>query len=337
MHLGKRLLTAVLAAGVATAAQSLVAVEIDDFNAYPAGTIVATGGNVTGGVWSTLGTNNAVIEDSAGNKVLTYGAGSNSHAWRPLAAGTQVNESDTATLFFRYRANAANPNNSIGLSTINPVTDANNFGVYDAQIRAVADVAGAFRLEARNAGAFSLLMGSLTPGTFYNVWMVISHPTDSMDVYVNSGSQGATAAHLVGENITFRNSAPGMPVTSPLVSFLAYGGAGPVLGGSLDEIHLTPGASLVNPAFPNFVAGDTDGDGVVEDSDLTPISQNFLNSVTMRSQGDLNLDGIVNFADFREWKTARFPAAVSGNAVPEPANFGPFAVAAAVLFARRRG
>jgi hypothetical protein len=53
------------------------------------------------------------------------------------------------------------------------------------------------------------------------------------------------------------------------------------------------------------VPGDTDGDGVVElADDLNPIRMNYLQSVTMRTQGDLNGDDVVTFADFREWKTA---------------------------------
>jgi hypothetical protein len=52
------------------------------------------------------------------------------------------------------------------------------------------------------------------------------------------------------------------------------------------------------------VLGDTDGDGVVElADDLNPIRMNYLQPVTMRTQGDLNGDDVVTFADFREWKT----------------------------------
>jgi hypothetical protein len=52
------------------------------------------------------------------------------------------------------------------------------------------------------------------------------------------------------------------------------------------------------------ILGDTDGDGMVEPEDLTPIRQNYLQSVTMRAQGDLTGDKLVTFADFRQWKTA---------------------------------
>lgn len=99
-----------------------------------------------------------------------------------------------------------------------------------------------------------------------------------------------------------------------------------------------------NPdVVPNpFVPGDTDGDGVVEPEDLTPIRQNYLQSVTMRSQGDLTGDNQVTFADFREWKTAILAGGgslegldLSFAAVPEPSAIV-FAVLAGVSLIRCR-
>ena len=67
------------------------------------------------------------------------------------------------------------------------------------------------------------------------------------------------------------------------------------------------------------VPGDTDGDGVVElVDDLDPIRANYLQDVTMRSEGDLTGDLKVTFADFREWKTAY----LSGGGSLEGANLG---------------
>jgi hypothetical protein len=65
------------------------------------------------------------------------------------------------------------------------------------------------------------------------------------------------------------------------------------------------GVWLVASTAPPPLDGDTDGDGVVElEDDLNPIRLHYLQSVTMRAQGDLNGDELVTFADFREWKTA---------------------------------
>jgi hypothetical protein len=64
------------------------------------------------------------------------------------------------------------------------------------------------------------------------------------------------------------------------------------------------GVWLLASSAPPPLLGDTDGDGVVElADDLNPIRMHYLQAVTMRSQGDLNGDDVVTFADFREWKT----------------------------------
>src|SRR5262245_53373479 len=115
MPLGRKIFAAILTVALAYIAEPLHALKVDDFNAYPTGMVAANGGNVTGGIWSTLGTNNAAIADSAGNKVLSFGAAANAHAFRGLPAGMAIDDTETATLFFRFRANAANPNNSMGL------------------------------------------------------------------------------------------------------------------------------------------------------------------------------------------------------------------------------
>ncbi len=58
--------------------------------------------------------------------------------------------------------------------------------------------------------------------------------------------------------------------------------------------------------FPPPLPGDTDGDGIVEPEDLTPIRTNWRQTGKTRLQGNLSGDtaGLVDFTDFREWKTA---------------------------------
>jgi uncharacterized protein (TIGR03382 family) len=81
-------------------------------------------------------------------------------------------------------------------------------------------------------------------------------------------------------------------------------GASGNLEGSLDDIHLSAGQVLTNFTPVPPTAGDTDGDGIVELSDFNPIRDNFQKLVALRTEGDLNRDGRVEFLDFREWKTA---------------------------------
>jgi hypothetical protein len=70
-----------------------------------------------------------------------------------------------------------------------------------------------------------------------------------------------------------------------------------------------------------LVPGDVDGDGDVDADDYSVIRMNMFTQVGSRTQGDLVFDGIVNFADFKEWKSrasASVLAEVFGAAVPEP-------------------
>jgi hypothetical protein len=82
---------------------------------------------------------------------------------------------------------------------------------------------------------------------------------------------------------------------------------------------------------PPPVLGDTDGDGIVEfEDDFGPIRDNFRKLVATRSQGDLVVNGIVDFDDFRQWKTAFVGGGGSlagidlgfATNVPEPSTLG---------------
>jgi hypothetical protein len=87
------------------------------------------------------------------------------------------------------------------------------------------------------------------------------------------------------------------------------------------------GVVVASGALP----GDVDEDNDVDMTDFDAIRNNFQKSVTMRSQGDLNGDGIVDFRDFRQWKDF-FPTPVgpTAGAVPEPASGAMGLVAAAI-------
>jgi hypothetical protein len=93
-----------------------------------------------------------------------------------------------------------------------------------------------------------------------------------------------------------------------------------------------------------LLPGDTDGSGVVELADFTPIRTNYLQTVTERIQGDLNGDKIVSFADFRQWKTA-YLASGAGSldgidlsfvSVPEPSTALLASITVIGMFSTRR-
>jgi hypothetical protein len=55
-----------------------------------------------------------------------------------------------------------------------------------------------------------------------------------------------------------------------------------------------------------FILGDVDGDGIGGEfpDDFNPIRDNFQKLVSERTDGDIVRNGKVDFADFRQWKTA---------------------------------
>lgn len=103
-----------------------------------------------------------------------------------------------------------------------------------------------------------------------------------------------------------------------------------------------PVLTLTTDSLP----GDTDNDGVIElNDDYGPIRDNWLDtnetfgSLLSRTDGDLNLDGMVSIEDFREWKdaflqtggsSAAVAQAFAALSVPEPTAF---TVAALALMA----
>jgi hypothetical protein len=110
-----------------------------------------------------------------------------------------------------------------------------------------------------------------------------------------------------------------------------------------DQLFLNSVCFMIGGCGPPLVAGDTDGDGIVEASDFDPIRANFNKSVTSRTQGDLVNNGRVDFEDFEQWKTAFTGGGgslagldVSFNNVPEPAAATLLLAASlAACFARR--
>ncbi|WP_428304333.1 PEP-CTERM sorting domain-containing protein [Lacipirellula sp.] len=88
------------------------------------------------------------------------------------------------------------------------------------------------------------------------------------------------------------------------------------------------------------VAGDADGNGVVNTNDYLLIQANSFTIVPLGTLGDVNDSGFVDFDDFQQWKTS-FPGGVAAAeaavaALPEPASWGLALSGIGFLFAKRR-
>jgi hypothetical protein len=77
---------------------------------------------------------------------------------------------------------------------------------------------------------------------------------------------------------------------------------------AIDNVLVMPGATFERDiqVGPMPVLGDVDGDMIGGEfpDDFEPIRANFRMLVGARTDGDLVRDGIVDFADFHEWKAA---------------------------------
>jgi hypothetical protein len=198
--------------------------------------------------------------------------------------------------------------------------------------RAVLQTVGSqFRALGRigdGGSSVTLLGGTPAIGTTYMVAGVFDYAAGGLRLYVN-GNQVATSSPAWAANV---------PDTANLASHIGANaiGTGEFWAGAIDGARIYNTAltatDILNiytaetPAPP--VPGDTDGDGTVEPEDLTPIRDNWRLTGRTRTQGNLSGDsaGLVDFADFREWKTAILAGGGSLNdmdlsfaAVPEPA------------------
>jgi hypothetical protein len=73
----------------------------------------------------------------------------------------------------------------------------------------------------------------------------------------------------------------------------------------------------------SLLPGDVNGDGMVNINDFHIIRGNLFKTGQTRAQGDLVVNGTVDFADFREWKRLAPPGVAAGAsfgdlAIPEP-------------------
>jgi hypothetical protein len=88
-----------------------------------------------------------------------------------------------------------------------------------------------------------------------------------------------------------------------------------LVASQIDWLSDNPGMG----APPEIQGCDVNESGTCDMVDLQIIADNFYKTVSTRGEGDLNADGIVNFADFRIWKEHPLTIDLSaGLNIPEP-------------------
>jgi hypothetical protein len=200
------------------------------------------------------------------------------------------------------------------------------------------------RTGVNTATASSYQFGTWSP----NMHATFEAPAEDVNTWVHlAGTMTDTGGGLFtyrlyrnGVEVAMLEGGPGM-LADYSVGW-AIGGRGGVAdqqrewNGFIDDVRiydhpLTPEEimQIMNPG-PPLVMGDTNGDGQVTIDDFEPIQANFRKAVTSRAQGDLVTNRVVDFADFREWKTAFLGTGGSlagldlsfAENVPEPATQG---------------
>jgi hypothetical protein len=162
-------------------------------------------------------------------------------------------------------------------------------------------------------------------GGVYDFTIVVDPTTQTYDATVKYGETTFTAQDLVwktasdvvGGSITF------MSVITTKDEVRAW---------SIDELIISQGVTVV--------PGDTNGDGVVNETDATTVADNWgRTDVTGPSEGDFNGDHAVNAAD-ASIMAANWHYGVSeatGSAVPEPSLVALLGLTVLAMFTRRRG
>jgi hypothetical protein len=127
----------------------------------------------------------------------------------------------------------------------------------------------------------------------------VTDPTSAADVYEHFSLSLLNTPVTSGQTVSFR-----------FLPFVSTGNAG---GVRFDNISVFEGLGADLP-------GDVNGDNEVDGVDFAILKMNFGNTGVNRGDGDLTLDGNVDFDDFRQWKSHATGAGASSSleGVPEP-------------------
>jgi hypothetical protein len=247
------LVFALLASGLASA------VMVDDFESYSTGPVVSPWTEAQRGGYAKAA---AIKQDGeGGNKYLAIQPSPavtpnltfdpTNAIYRPITA---IANADTATtLFTRFRAETATVNASFGLSkVVTPIGyQTGSFTELSNQMRvSVQSSVLCFDFYNNTAWATAAQRTAITVGQWYNVWAVIHQNTDTFDLYLTTGNNGADIAGnrlFALSGIGFRGKAP----TEDLVTFLAMTQGNRALANAnpldLDDIAITSGEVLTIP------------------------------------------------------------------------------------------
>ncbi len=261
---------------------------IDDFESYETGLVRDTADPP----WTAHGnTQFAAIEDdgTAGNNVLAFGWNSNYRGTsRGLPNEARIDNTETATLFFRVNAKTADPDHNFGLSD-GADTGGADFNDYEAQFRLVEGSFGQIAVTARDGGGFTSTLASISPDAWHNVWMVVDQAADTYDLYLNTGETDATAGDLLADNLAFRNG-----TTDALDTLLGLAGPSDVDNAvRYDDVHYLAGFDLTNPVSglnPTILSG---GETLTIDGDLvmSPAATLLLDLATEAAHDKLAIGG----------------------------------------------
>jgi Concanavalin A-like lectin/glucanases superfamily len=277
-----------------------------------------TGGTSTSGLY--LGSTSALLQVS-GNSV-------------ELPPNSDfIRNAPGATLLAWVRPDDLSGTAARNVVVVNNADPAGAGGLGNARALIEWDPAAGFRAIGRQAdtgGSTIASGGTAAIGQLYFLSAVFDYLNGDIFLYIN----GAQVGSNTGAPWT-ANSADSANLAARIGSHI--GGAQQFWVGAIDGVRIynepLSAANILgiynaeNPIIP----GDTDGDGNVEPEDLTPIRNNWRKIGQSRLQGNLSGDagGLVDFADFRQWKTAILSGggSLSGTdlsfvSVPEPTALG---------------
>jgi hypothetical protein len=164
------------------------------------------------------------------------------------------------------------------------------------------------------------LTGGVTPTGLESLYITrLTADTFELGYYSDGGNRNLMATRTI-------SNGNAVGIGSAIGLYADIRGAG--IRGSVDNLRIVPAP----------VAGDVNGDGVVDGADYGFIRDNLFVTPATRTQGDLTGDNIVDFADYREWKdnAGALASLYSLSAVPEPTALVLCVLAAGAAASRRR-